>query len=78
MIHGMMRAMCQSTKSEMRMSGKGKEISPVGLGGGEKQKEENREKGRKEGEKEKGKERKEDSTASSSNFRHSDDRSSSS
>ena len=41
--HGMMSAMCQATKREMTVSEKGEEISPVGLGDGEKQKEEKRE-----------------------------------
>ena len=41
--HGMRRAMCQSIKREMRVSGRGEEISPAGLGGGEKHKEEKRE-----------------------------------
>ena len=40
--HGMMRAKCQATKREMRVSGKGEEISPAGLGGGVKQKDERR------------------------------------
>ena len=40
--HGMMKAMCQAIKREMRVSGKGEEISPAGLGGREKQKDERR------------------------------------
>ena len=68
--HGMRRAMCQSIKREMRVSGRGEEISPAGLGGGEKHKEEKRE--RKEKKKRKG--RNEDPTAFSFDFRHSDGR----
>ena len=47
--HGMMRAMCQATKREVRVSGRKTTIPPVGLGGGEKKRDNEREK---EGEKE--------------------------
>ena len=44
--HGMMRAMCQATKREVRVSRRRKAIPTIGLGGGEKQRDEKRERKR--------------------------------